>query len=147
MSAGSTPNLLLVPGQRGCCRGACSPLIIAVSEELQICQSDASGVPAETLSCYFGLGSPQSLHATVILTTDTLILFDTSTSFCSQAPMKHEVPPMFPPQPPQKHFPDVLEEAELLHPRMRNLCIWAPCIHLTPAEAAVGQTGTTSRGS
>lgn len=133
MSAGSVPNLLLVPGQRGCCRGACSPVVVAVSEELHICQSDASEVPSETLSCYFDFGSPQSLHATIILTTDTLILFGTSTSFCRQAPMKHEVPPMLPPQPAQKHLPDVLEEAELLHPCMRILFLWASCICVTPA--------------
>lgn len=74
------PNLLPVPGQGGCCRGACFPPLLTVNKELHVCQNDASGVPSETLSCYFGFGSPQSLHATIILTTDTLILFDTSTS-------------------------------------------------------------------
>lgn len=80
ISAQSIPNLLLVPGQEGCCRGACSALLLTVNEELHICQNDASGLPSETLSCYFGFGSPQSLHVTIILTTDTLILFDTCTS-------------------------------------------------------------------
>lgn len=56
LSAGFIPNLLLVPGQRGCCR-ACSPVVVAVSEELHTCHSNASGVPSETLPCYLVLAA------------------------------------------------------------------------------------------
>lgn len=133
------PNLLPVPGQGGCCRGACFPPLLTVNKELHVCQNDASGVPSETLSCYFGFGSPQSLHATIILTTDTLILSDTSTSLphssCNETRSAS--------QPVQQGLPSVLQEAELLYPCV-GTSLGLGFTHLWETSASSGGTNWDS---
>ena len=146
-SAQSIPNLLPVPGQEGRCRRAPSPLLLTFNKELHICQNDASGVPSETFACYFGFGSPQSLHATIFLTTDTLIFFDTSTSLphssCSETWSASQASTAAP----QKCLPSVLEEAELLYPCM-GMSLHLGFMHPWETRASSGgQTGTTSCGS